>query len=318
MLANREIRSMHEVEVDGEWKTIRSFFKERDRFNAPETQILEAIPTEATSNPAPLAAEPQNPKPPVPPEQKTAPSPRPVPPELPSESTIRESAEKESAAKESMDSVPEFVSREAEDALGANPAPREKKDSTPKLKKSLLPKPDISDKVMKQTRAGEFLVHGGFWYRVLAMLADLVIVYALPLIILGWLFQTDLPPQNPITVFREIFALGPLGVALLTLASVLIWIYFASMESSRKRGTIGKKIFGLVVTDELGNRVSFQRASLRFFSKLLSAVIVFAGFFLAAFTRRKQGLHDLISRCTVNHSLPPSRLLRRTPDRTLS
>jgi hypothetical protein len=50
-----------------------------------------------------------------------------------------------------------------------------------------------------------------------------------------------------------------------------------------------------VVTDLDGNRIGFGRATGRYFAKILSALILLIGFIMAAFTQKKQGLHDIIA-----------------------
>jgi uncharacterized RDD family membrane protein YckC len=51
---------------------------------------------------------------------------------------------------------------------------------------------------------------------------------------------------------------------------------------------------GIYVTDKEGNRLSFPRATIRYFAKYLSSILMI-GFIMAAFTKEKQGLHDLIA-----------------------
>jgi len=80
---------------------------------------------------------------------------------------------------------------------------------------------------------------------------------------------------------------------------VLGWLYFALMESSSKQGTLGKMALGIKVTDLSGNAISFGRATTRHFSKFLSTVILLVGYFMVAFTAKKQGLHDMIAGCLV-------------------
>ena len=77
------------------------------------------------------------------------------------------------------------------------------------------------------------------------------------------------------------------------------WLYFAIMESSHEQATFGKLILGITVTDMQGRRISFARASARFFSKVLSAAALGIGFLMIAFTPRKQGLHDIIAETLV-------------------
>ena len=52
---------------------------------------------------------------------------------------------------------------------------------------------------------------------------------------------------------------------------------------------------GIQVTDLQGNRVSFGRALGRTLAKILSAIILYIGFIMAAFTEKKQGLHDMVA-----------------------
>jgi uncharacterized RDD family membrane protein YckC len=73
------------------------------------------------------------------------------------------------------------------------------------------------------------------------------------------------------------------------------WFYFALLESGSKQSTWGKRICGLVVTDLNGNRISFWRATGRYFSKILSAMIFLIGYLMILFTQKKQGLHDIIA-----------------------
>jgi uncharacterized RDD family membrane protein YckC len=76
---------------------------------------------------------------------------------------------------------------------------------------------------------------------------------------------------------------------------VLTWLYFAGLESSAWQATVGKRLIGLLVTDTAGRRLSFGRSTARYFAKLLSALPILIGYLLAAFTPRKQALHDLIA-----------------------
>jgi uncharacterized RDD family membrane protein YckC len=84
------------------------------------------------------------------------------------------------------------------------------------------------------------------------------------------------------------------------------WLYHAFMESSSWQGTIGKKICGLRVTDMRGDRISFARATGRFFGMIVSGMICFIGFVMVAFTEKKQGLHDLMADTLVLRGPAPA------------
>ena len=90
------------------------------------------------------------------------------------------------------------------------------------------------------------------------------------------------------------------GMALAYLAYPLISLaYYAGMESSKLQATVGKLALGIKVVDAGGRRLGFGRAAGRWAGSLLSYLILYIGFFMAGWTRRKQALHDLIARTYV-------------------
>jgi len=147
------------------------------------------------------------------------------------------------------------------------------------------------------------VAYAGFWLRVVAYIIDAMILGMAGVIAFFPLFRANIhafTTQNPWEVYtsmsRPLFAIR-------LLALMLSWIYYASMESSTWQATLGKKILGLKVTDLAGNRISFGRASGRFFGKILSGMILGIGFLMAGFTARKQALHDILAGCLVLRQL---------------
>ena len=53
------------------------------------------------------------------------------------------------------------------------------------------------------------------------------------------------------------------------------------------------------VTDQFNHRISFIRATVRYFGKILSSLTLLVGFIMAAFTQKKQALHDMLAGCLV-------------------
>jgi uncharacterized RDD family membrane protein YckC len=99
-------------------------------------------------------------------------------------------------------------------------------------------------------------------------------------------------------------AMGIAGIIGLVFGLILVivimgWLYFAFMESSKNQGTLGKLALGLKVSDLEGNRISFGRATGRFFGKILSGMILYIGYILAGLTEKKQALHDMLAGCLV-------------------
>jgi uncharacterized RDD family membrane protein YckC len=71
-------------------------------------------------------------------------------------------------------------------------------------------------------------------------------------------------------------------------------LYFTLMQSSIKQATIGQMVLGLKVTDLHGRRISGGKALARYFAAWLSSLTLLIGYIIAAFTDKKQTLHDMI------------------------
>lgn len=80
---------------------------------------------------------------------------------------------------------------------------------------------------------------------------------------------------------------------------VIIWLYYALLESSPLQASLGKIIVGIKVVDRRGRRLTFWQATERIFSKLVTNVTFYFGFFIAAFDKKKRTLHDRISHSAV-------------------
>lgn len=71
--------------------------------------------------------------------------------------------------------------------------------------------------------------------------------------------------------------------------------YFTLMESSRHQATLGKLALGIKVVDQNGGRLTSVHALGRWFAASLSYLTLYIGFLMAAFTERKQALHDMVA-----------------------
>ena len=120
--------------------------------------------------------------------------------------------------------------------------------------------------------------YGGFWIRFVAIIIDWVI--------LGAVFYPAFSVPR--------YGYGHVG-AFQGFGFFAGWLYEALLLSSPWQATVGKKLLGLKVTDEAGQRISFGRATGRHFAKILSMIIFFIGFIMAAFTYHKRALHDMIA-----------------------
>jgi len=73
------------------------------------------------------------------------------------------------------------------------------------------------------------------------------------------------------------------------------WLYCILMERSANRGTVGKMLMGIAVTDAGSGRISLMRALTRNLAKIVSGALLPVNWLMVAVTGKKQGLHDLIS-----------------------
>ena len=136
--------------------------------------------------------------------------------------------------------------------------------------------------------------YAGFWRRVAAFALDgFLLGFVQAVINIVMIASIGLAGED-----NEEVTVGIVGlISLLTFIGM--WLYFALMESSAKQATLGKMMVGIVVTDTDGNRVTFGKASGRYFGKIVSSILLMLGYLMAAFTERKQALHDIMSGCLV-------------------
>ena len=112
--------------------------------------------------------------------------------------------------------------------------------------------------------------YAGFWWRVLAGLIDNIILAIISV------------------------ALSFMGAPFI--GFFIYWLYFVILQSSEKRSTLGMRACDIKIHDEHFKRLGFWRLTGRYFATGLSGIILLIGFFMIAFTKRKQGLHDLVAR----------------------
>ena len=141
--------------------------------------------------------------------------------------------------------------------------------------------------------------YAGFWRRLAASLIDgvlLVITYIASAFAMGVVYGAITGRGGDEMSDTTANAIAYVAWA----ASVVVgWLYYALMERSAQQATLGKMALGIIVTDVKGQRVSFGRATGRYFGKIVSQIILFIGFLMVAFTPKKQGLHDIMASCLV-------------------
>ena len=138
-------------------------------------------------------------------------------------------------------------------------------------------------------QAASAAVYAGFWMRFLAVFIDML------LLVVGQLFITiPLGIMVGLAAPNATSAEQVSGVLGFFVGLIINWLYSALLISSAKQATVGKMAMGLKVTDMSGGRITFARASGRFFGQYLSALPLLLGYFIQPFTERRQALHDLL------------------------
>ncbi|MFU8842876.1 MAG: RDD family protein [Bacteroidales bacterium] len=165
----------------------------------------------------------------------------------------------------------------------------------------------MENTTITQSETTARVTFAGFWWRFIAHLIDNIIVSAFSFIfiipVLG-LFGVSLYTmvQSGVDIESSPAMIGSIVMLYMSVVfiSILInWLYYALMESSKHQGTVGKLALRIKVTDYSGNRISFARASGRYFGKILSGMIMMIGYIMAGFTIKKQALHDILANCYV-------------------
>lgn len=146
-------------------------------------------------------------------------------------------------------------------------------------------------------------LYAGFWKRFCANLLDGILCYVAGIIINLFLLLLEFSISSIYYAAFERLGISEAyefygGISLVLHLLFLFsfgWLYYAFMESSTCRATLGKMALGIVVVDRRFERVSFLRASGRYWGRIVSLLTLYIGFMMAGFTKKKQALHDKIA-----------------------
>ncbi|MGO4888722.1 RDD family protein [Anaerobacillus sp. MEB173] len=131
----------------------------------------------------------------------------------------------------------------------------------------------------------------GFWMRFWAYLLDLVVVFSLN----GILAYPVLRWLGIVEVEYFIFSIEALITALVG------YVYFMVMTKYGGQ-TLGKKVFGLKVVGKENDQLSWSTVIFReLIGKFISQTLLFIGYLIVAFSKKKQGAHDWIADTYVIH-----------------
>jgi uncharacterized RDD family membrane protein YckC len=159
-------------------------------------------------------------------------------------------------------------------------------------------------------------LYAGFWLRFVAAIIDGLLI-GIPYVFLAiMIFASAIPmirdlaaTENP-NPFELIALFAPRFLLFAVLSLLGSWLYWSLLESSSWQATLGKKALGLYVTDLTGARLTFGKASGRFFAgRGIAHVPSIGGLYflidciMAGVTEKKQALHDMIAGCLVQRNV---------------
>jgi uncharacterized RDD family membrane protein YckC len=170
--------------------------------------------------------------------------------------------------------------------------------------------PHVPEPAATATSQPFVFIYGGFWLRLAAYLLDTILLSIVlgPLMRLLFLRAGLVDPATGkfLPMDQMMQKPGPVFAAE-TIIFVGLGLYFSLLESSPWQATLGKKAFGLQVTDLDGRRLTFARATGRYFAKIVSNLTFGVGYLMAGFTKRKQALHDVMAESLVIRNIKMKR-----------
>ncbi|WLR57609.1 RDD family protein [Mesobacillus subterraneus] len=130
--------------------------------------------------------------------------------------------------------------------------------------------------------------YAGFWTRFWAYLLDLIVIGSINRMVINPVFRAlDVP-------LIEDGILSPITIT----TAVVFYLYFVLMTKYFCQ-TLGKMVFGLKVVELDGKGLTWGTVIFReWIGRFISATILVL-YVVVAFTKKKQGLHDLFADTTV-------------------
>jgi uncharacterized RDD family membrane protein YckC len=145
-----------------------------------------------------------------------------------------------------------------------------------------------------------YVRYGGFWLRFVAYLIDGIIIGIptgiLAMILMGGSMLSLARLGNNPTPEETLSAMIPMfgAIALLNLIVVVLDCSYHTFFLVKFGATPGKMALGLKVVRPDGSGIQVGRAIGRYFSRILSGLILYIGYIMAGIDSQKRALHDMI------------------------
>ena len=154
--------------------------------------------------------------------------------------------------------------------------------------------------------------YAGFWRRLAAGVIDFLILSILPV---GWIVVAVMVFGPPLDI-PEVMAFDEIAEVQRALhleksdhlsrqqriagwASNIFSIFFVIGFWTWKGQTPGKMLFGIRIVMTDGSPIGLRTSILRYVGQIIGALLLFVGFLMIAWDRRKQGLHDKLAGTVV-------------------
>jgi uncharacterized RDD family membrane protein YckC len=149
-------------------------------------------------------------------------------------------------------------------------------------------KPIFFQRLREGVPAPGVLNYAGFWIRFGAKILDGLILWVIQMVMmlvlspwLGFNFFSPTPPADFsfLMMYPVLFAVS---------------IFYSVWFVGKFGATPGKMALGLKIVSSSGDPVSYKKAVARFFAEIVSAIICYIGYIMAAFDDQRKALHDQI------------------------
>ncbi|KRA46267.1 RDD family protein [Pseudoxanthomonas sp. Root630] len=177
-------------------------------------------------------------------------------------------------------------------ALAARPAAPSMDSGASASSPYAAPRADLGGYAGTPVHEGH-VVYAGFWKRVAANIIDafaIGIPVGIVAAIVGGLMGFGSSFAASLAGTGDVLNPGKTITSYLLTAIAFAWFH----STAGLTATPGKLAIGIKVVRTDGERISFLRGFGRYWAYLLSGLLLAIGLIMAAFTSRKQGLHDLI------------------------
>lgn len=159
-------------------------------------------------------------------------------------------------------------------------------------------KPLLVQKLKEGIALPGMLHYAGFWIRFGAKVIDWIILYVLNLLFaipLTMISSLGAEPGQPPGAAQFI------GMGLVILVQIVVGIAYNVFFVGKYAATPGKMACGIRIVRPEGSRLTYGRATGRYFAEWVSGMTLFIGYIMAAFDEEKQALHDRIADTRVVH-----------------